>query len=78
VANAQFCVVKMVSKERGVRAPIALVAWAFASEETDRRLVEQASGRRARLRPSKRRRYCFKGPNDTYVVTIREDGSVIS
>ncbi len=50
VATGQFHVREAADKERGFRAPIAVVTWALVSEEVDRRLQEQA-GRLLRLRP---------------------------
>jgi hemolysin-activating ACP:hemolysin acyltransferase len=50
VAAGQFYVVEASHKERGFRAPIAAVTWAFVSEEVDTRLREQA-GQHVRLRP---------------------------
>ncbi|TMK42458.1 MAG: toxin-activating lysine-acyltransferase [Alphaproteobacteria bacterium] len=50
-SSGQFYVVETAHKEHGFRAPIALVTWAFVSEEIDRRLAEQGDGPRARLRP---------------------------
>lgn len=49
-AAGQFYVAEMTDNERGFRAPIAVVTWAFVSEEVDRRLESQA-GRLLRLRP---------------------------
>ncbi len=40
----------MADKQRGFRAPVAVVTWALVSEEVDRRLESQA-GRLLRLRP---------------------------
>lgn len=51
VFMGQFYIVETAHKERGFRAPIAAVTWAFVSEEVDRRLAEQGAGSRARLRP---------------------------
>src|SRR5947209_5511459 len=50
VIARQFYVVEAADKERGFRAPIAAVTWAFVSEEIDQRLTEQIDGR-VRLRP---------------------------
>ena len=51
VFHGQFYLVEAAHKERGFRAPIAAVTWAFVSEEVDRRLAEQGAGSRTRLRP---------------------------
>ena len=51
VAAGQFYVVEVADKARGFRAPIAAVTWAFVSQEVDRRLTEQGTGPRVRLRP---------------------------
>lgn len=50
VAAGQFYVVEAMDKERGFRAPVAAVTWAFVSEEVDRALQQQAGPMR-RLRP---------------------------
>ena len=41
VFTGQFYLVEAAHKERGFRAPIAAVTWAFVSEEIDRRLAGQ-------------------------------------
>jgi cytolysin-activating lysine-acyltransferase len=46
----QFYVAEAADKERGFRAPIAIVTWAFVSEEVDVRL-QHAAGQLIRLRP---------------------------
>ncbi|WP_052833170.1 toxin-activating lysine-acyltransferase [Bradyrhizobium sp. LTSP885] len=51
VFAGQFYIAEAADKERGFRAPIAVVTWAFVSEEVDRRLTEQGTGPRTRLRP---------------------------
>ena len=38
VAAGQFYVVEAMDKERGFRAPVAAVTWAFVSEEVDKAL----------------------------------------
>jgi hemolysin-activating ACP:hemolysin acyltransferase len=50
VTTGQFYVVETVDKERGFRAPVAVVTWAFVSEEVDQLLREQATPL-PRLRP---------------------------
>jgi cytolysin-activating lysine-acyltransferase len=50
VMAGQFYVVEAEDKERGFRAPVAAVTWAFVSEEVDARLREKM-GQRVRLRP---------------------------
>jgi cytolysin-activating lysine-acyltransferase len=50
VSAGQFYVVEAADKERGFRAPIAVVTWALVSEEVDARL-RQEGGQRLRLRP---------------------------
>jgi cytolysin-activating lysine-acyltransferase len=50
VSAGQFYVVEAADKERGFRAPIAVVTWALVSEEVDGRLRQEA-GQRVRLRP---------------------------
>lgn len=51
----QFYVAEAAHKERGFRAPVAVVTWALVSEEVDRRLEVQANAEQAsarvRLRP---------------------------
>jgi cytolysin-activating lysine-acyltransferase len=49
-AAGQFYVAELADKQRGFRAPVAVVTWALVSEEVDRRLESQA-GRLLRLRP---------------------------
>ncbi|WP_158818017.1 toxin-activating lysine-acyltransferase [Methylocapsa sp. S129] len=49
-AAGQFYVAEAADKERGFRAPVAVVTWAFVSEEVDQRLESQV-GRGQRLRP---------------------------
>ena len=51
VLTGQFYVVEAAHKEHGFRAPIAFITWAFVSEQVERRLAEQGSGPRVRLRP---------------------------
>jgi cytolysin-activating lysine-acyltransferase len=51
LAAGQFYVAEAADKERGFRAPVAVLTWALVSEEVDRRLSEQGVGRGARLRP---------------------------
>jgi hemolysin-activating ACP:hemolysin acyltransferase len=50
VSAGQFYIAEMEDKQRGFRAPIAVVTWALVSEEVDRRLESQA-GQLLRLRP---------------------------
>jgi cytolysin-activating lysine-acyltransferase len=50
VFAGQFYIAEAAHKERGVRAPIAIVTWALVSKEIDARLRE-AAGQRVRLRP---------------------------
>lgn len=50
IAAGQFYVVEAAHKEHGLRAPIAVVTWAFVSDEVDRRLTEQKA-RPLRMRP---------------------------
>jgi hemolysin-activating ACP:hemolysin acyltransferase len=50
VTAGQFYVVEAADKERGFRAPVAIVTWAFVSSEVDARLRGQA-GQLSRLRP---------------------------
>jgi hemolysin-activating ACP:hemolysin acyltransferase len=50
VAVGQFYVVEAAEKERGFRAPIAVVTWALVSDEVDARL-QGGAGQRVRLRP---------------------------
>jgi hemolysin-activating ACP:hemolysin acyltransferase len=50
VFAGQFHIVEAAHKERGFRAPIAVVTWAFVSEEVDARF-RQGVGQRVRLRP---------------------------
>ena len=50
VSLGQFYVAEAADKERGFRAPIAVVTWAFVSEDVDARL-RQAAGQWIRLRP---------------------------
>jgi hemolysin-activating ACP:hemolysin acyltransferase len=50
VAAGQFYVAEAADKQRGFRAPIAVVTWAFVSEEVDQRLQSHLS-HRIRLRP---------------------------
>lgn len=50
VIGGQFYVVEATHRERGFRAPVAVVTWALVSEEVDQRLQEGV-GRRKRLRP---------------------------
>jgi hemolysin-activating ACP:hemolysin acyltransferase len=50
VIAGQFYVAEAADKERGFRAPVAVVTWAFVSEEVDQLLQEQAAPLR-RLRP---------------------------
>jgi hemolysin-activating ACP:hemolysin acyltransferase len=50
VFAGQFYIVEAMDKERGFRAPIGAVTWAFVSEEVDRRLADQTDGL-LRLRP---------------------------
>jgi cytolysin-activating lysine-acyltransferase len=63
VFTGQFYIVEAAHKERGFRAPIAAVTWAFVSEQVDRRLAEQGSGPRARLRPDE-----WKGGETAWLV----------
>jgi hemolysin-activating ACP:hemolysin acyltransferase len=51
VLSGQFHVVEATDEQRGFRAPVAFVAWAFVSDEVDRRLTEPAAGSRVLLRP---------------------------
>lgn len=51
VVAGQCHIVEALHKERGFRAPIAALTWAFVSEEVDRRLAQQSTGSRVRLRP---------------------------
>lgn len=48
--TGQLYIVEAADQERGFRAPIAAVTWAFVPEDTDARL-RQSVGRRIRLRP---------------------------
>jgi cytolysin-activating lysine-acyltransferase len=50
VSAGQFYVVEAADKERGFRTPVAVVTWAYVSEEMDRGLQEQL-GHHLRLRP---------------------------
>lgn len=49
-AAGQFYVAEMADKQRGFRAPVAVVTWALVSEEVDRRL-ESYAGQLLRLQP---------------------------
>jgi hemolysin-activating ACP:hemolysin acyltransferase len=50
VLSGQFYVVEAAHKEHGFRTPIAVVTWAFVSEEVDRRLQIDLT-RQIRLKP---------------------------
>jgi cytolysin-activating lysine-acyltransferase len=50
VAAGQFYVVEATHKEHGFRAPVAVVTWAFVSEEVDL-VLQQQVGPLRRLRP---------------------------
>lgn len=50
VLNGQFYVAEFAHKETGFRATIAVMTWAFVSEEVDRRICDNPS-RSIRLRP---------------------------
>jgi cytolysin-activating lysine-acyltransferase len=51
VMTDQFYIVEAAHKTNGLRVPIAFMAWAFVSDEIDRRLAAQDTGPRVRLRP---------------------------
>jgi hemolysin-activating ACP:hemolysin acyltransferase len=50
VVAGQFYVAEAMNKERGFRVPIAVVTWAFVSDDVDQ-LLEKQSGSMRRLRP---------------------------
>jgi cytolysin-activating lysine-acyltransferase len=50
VSTGQFYVVEAADQKHGFRAPIAVVTWAFVSDEVDQLLQKQAESLR-RLRP---------------------------
>ena len=50
VSAGQFYVAEAMDKNSGFRAPVAVVTWAFVSDEVDRQLQKQAESPR-RLRP---------------------------
>lgn len=50
VASGQYYVAEYADERKDFRAPIAVVTWAFVSEDVDQRL-QQTTGRILRLRP---------------------------
>jgi len=65
----QFYVAEAADKERGFRAPIAVVTWAFVSEDVDARL-QQAAGQWIRLRPDE-----WKSGDNAWLIDAAGDAA---
>ena len=69
VSAGQFYVVEAANKQRGFRAPIAVVTWALVSEDVDRLRQEQAEPLR-RLRPDE-----WKGGTVAWLIDAAGDAA---